>query len=292
MLFGIICILLPLLLWVVIVAKIPALDRAHEKKMIARRSDGKEVELKPAVAIEPVASNDPTMCSLYEVRLTQQKMVDAGIIKQWELSNCDNEDCDNCYIMDPMRRYSGKKIPRFTEPRQMLEPKKFSDRTKVIRGETVNIPEGVPDHAHADLKPRHDNFFEILWTWQREVDGKRMGLKSVHPRKGAFAPRYSRPNVKSSKAIEKIRQDNKKLKEMLDETKRLSEEYRKAASARRVNRGQCECTEEIIESGNGDMISLKFKTCEYHKTKAVKEALAESPVRRRSTGDMGPVCYD
>jgi hypothetical protein len=189
-----------------------------------------------------------------------------------------------------MARYAEKRIPRYREPREVLETKELSERTKILRGETVHIPQGVPDHAYAQIKPKDDNFFEVLWTWQREVDGKRMGMKSIHPRKGSFqagykptfAPKYARPNVRSNKAIEKIRQDNKKLKEMLDESKRQSEAYHRAKA------GLCECTEEIIQSGNGEMISLEFKTCEYHKNKAVKAALLTVNERRRSTGDMGP----
>lgn len=51
-------------------------------------------KVKPEVIEEPTA--DPYSCPLFEVRLLENKLVDAGIIKEREMSICGSDECDDC----------------------------------------------------------------------------------------------------------------------------------------------------------------------------------------------------
>jgi hypothetical protein len=251
------------------------------------------LEKKPdKVTVEVVASREveaTTMCSVYEIRHTQQKMVDAGIIKQWELSICDNENCDNCYLTG----LAGKRVPKYQEPRELVVAKEFTQRTRTVRNETINVPEGVPDHAYAQIQPYNEDFFYILWSWQDQTDGKKYGMKSMHPKQGSFRAGYRT----GAQAIKKLQQDKKYLKNMLDEAKRQQKEWAEtqkmlseAGRKMRTTTSDCrDCETFELRTADGKVHSYKMKPCAYHKDKALKEALAKSPVRRRSTGDLGPL---
>lgn len=190
---------------------------------------------------EGLAPNDALQCSLYEVRLTQQKMVDAGIIEQWELSTCNNPDCNNCYVTDPAFRHSIKRVPRYRPKRELLSDNGKSERTTTVRGELVSIPFGVPDNAHAAIEPDEyagnyeGSTFKVLWTWTDTETGRPMGMKSVHMKRDTLVAR--RANIR--KAIKKPQETC-----------------------------SCNCEDIEIRSGDGSIVRLSSYVCDNHKPRA------------------------
>lgn len=56
-------------------------------------------------SVEP--TEPPYMCPMYEIRLLENKLVDAGIIKEHEVSICDTTKCDDCR---PTRRIQASRL--------------------------------------------------------------------------------------------------------------------------------------------------------------------------------------
>lgn len=184
-----------------------------------------------------MAPNDAEQCSVYEIRMTQQKMVDAGIIKAYEMSVCENDNCLNCH------------------PKAAL-PKPAKPRTVMVRGEEVKIPDEIPDYAYPSINPMaNDHFFEVVWEWTDPNTGRRMFMRSVHPKARAFES--SLMPVRSQQTIDRLRGDKKELKQMLAETKRQTEAYRKARDNEYCN----DCDEIVIEDGDGATVRIDVQYC-------------------------------
>lgn len=126
-----------------------------------------------------MAPNDAEQCSVFEIRMTQQKMVDAGIIKADEMSVCENKDCKNCHAQ--------REVERINRSTQALTRGKRN-----VGGRWIDIPENVPDHAYPQIC-RDDipgDFFYVNWTWT-DRDGRKMFFRSVHLR-DSFSARPQR----------------------------------------------------------------------------------------------------
>jgi hypothetical protein len=123
--------------------------------------------------------DEDIMCAVFEIRITQQKMVDAGIIKADEMSVCENKKCKNCY---PQRE-----VERINRSTQALTRGKRN-----VGGRWIDTPENVPDHAYPQIC-RDDipgDFFYVNWTWS-DREGRKMFFRSVHPR-DSFSARPQR----------------------------------------------------------------------------------------------------
>lgn len=149
------------------------------------RADYDQIRAENRRALQRLMNERYTMdrtlsCSVYEVRLTQQKMVDAGIIEQHELSVCEDKDCNNCYATGLHNR----RYPKYLEKRTMLTAEQPSTRQRHRDKYAVNMPRNVPDSAClAKIGPATYSFgqytiVEALWLWVQ--DGKKFGAKSIH----------------------------------------------------------------------------------------------------------------
>lgn len=124
------------------------------------------------------------MCSLYEIRLTQSKMVEAGIISAVDVSVCENRDCPNC---KPTREAEDRRrrtvtVNEMRALRQSTLERRFAEqnrRTRTIEGREIPIPKDVPDYADAkiDYDPKWQSDV-ILWVWRDRSTGYRMYKKT------------------------------------------------------------------------------------------------------------------
>lgn len=135
-----------------------------------RQSEHQPNELSTPMGMAP---NDIEQCAVFEIRMMQQKMVDAGIIEADEMSVCENDSCLNCYP----KPKAPAKVP-------------VGRRVRIVRGETVTVPDGVPEAAYTQIKPYDDNFFYVYWSWINSTTGEEMSMRSMHPRQDAFKAEF------------------------------------------------------------------------------------------------------
>lgn len=132
----------------------------------------------PPPAIEPIDKS----CRLWEVRHTQMKMLDAGIITDEEMSICDNENCQDCQATKrtvlhnkevALQRNAIKSQNEYRKQREL------NARYRQVGDTSVAIPDNVPSYAH--LETRYDPYYmadQAFWTWTDPVTGKTNAVKS------------------------------------------------------------------------------------------------------------------
>jgi len=152
--------------WLLMGGPVPSFGRGPNKAAIAEADERRALQRQynEEYKASEVYKNDAVMCAVYEIRITQQKMVDAGIIKSDEMSTCENKDCKNCLARTAVPLVSTG-----------------SGRMKMLRNEHVPIPDSVPDNAHLELRPSYgSDFREALWTWYDNATGETRAMKSIY----------------------------------------------------------------------------------------------------------------
>lgn len=128
-------------------------------------------------AIEP--KDDGILCSLWDIRHTQKKMVDAGIIKSIDMSVCYDKACEECQnTRRDIRSRSYRRRQMLLNERakngqaQNMPEAQNNPRTHFRSEGTRTRPNGVPLHAIQDVTYRHGGEVVVVtWTWKK-FDGE------------------------------------------------------------------------------------------------------------------------
>ena len=139
-----------------------------------RWEDRKEIELPKAEVVTA------EMCSLYEIRHTQLKMLDAGILTDEDISVCSDLGCPNCKATREtqarnLRRVTVeeyKKLRRDVLAQQMVEAQE-NQRVRWVGEFKLTIPDSVPSFASAavDYDPKFMRNM-VVWRWTDPASGK------------------------------------------------------------------------------------------------------------------------
>lgn len=130
-------------------------------------------QVAPALSA-PVQEKDTT-CRLWEIRQTQMKMVDAGILTDEDMSICSNEDCHDCKATKQTVRSSADAERRQLRVRSITDAVAFESIVNVD-GFAARRPEAVPAFAHYRYDERTST---VVWSWKDPSTGYEMVMKSV-----------------------------------------------------------------------------------------------------------------
>lgn len=149
------------------------------------RSGQAMLEIK-RVERSPLPPPVDTSCRLWEVRHTQMKMLDAGIITDAEMSICDNENCEACAKTKRLLEFQEGVAARQAADqyhKNKLEHRKQKElerRYRQVGDTSIEIPDNVPSYAHLETMHNPNYITEqAYWTWTDTITGKRMAMKSV-----------------------------------------------------------------------------------------------------------------
>ena len=132
---------------------------------------------------KPLPPPIDTSCRLWEVRHTQLKMLDAGIITDEEMSICDNENCRDCATTKKSLRLmeeTNRRLNAIKSQNEYRKEKELERRYRQIGESSIPIPDSVPDYAH--LETLYDQKYirqQARWTWTDPDSGKRMAARSM-----------------------------------------------------------------------------------------------------------------
>lgn len=141
-------------------------------------------------AEKPVAEIEADYCQLWEIRRTEKKMVDAGIIKAREMSICENQNCSDCQetrdLMADHLRYEGRRqaieakanMRKVNEARRQHQSQAANKmlgygRFREIGGYRFEVPSHIPNDAKAEFyyDPKYLTD-TVAWLWE-DSDGHR-----------------------------------------------------------------------------------------------------------------------
>lgn len=164
-------------------------------------------------AIQQAPQDKSFECAVYEIRLTEQKMVEAGVIQKNEMTICDNESCQNCaqtradidkqknscprcgHTFDYDGWCSDKCVAehkkRVKSAVAMLdEAERKNARIRTVGSVKVRMPDVVPDHAYVGKEHYDPNTLTsfVIWKWTDTETGLTKFVRQAmpDPRMGDF----------------------------------------------------------------------------------------------------------
>lgn len=144
-----------------------------------RWEDRKEIELPKAEVVTA------EMCSLYEIRHTQLKMLDAGILTDEDISVCSDLACPNCKATREtqqrnLRRVTLREYKRLNQEMlaQRMAEAQENQRIRQVGGFELPVPDSVPSFANAvvDYDPKVMRNM-VVWRWTDPASGKQFYKK-------------------------------------------------------------------------------------------------------------------
>jgi hypothetical protein len=171
---------------------------------------------------EPVTLD--TSCNAFETRLTEQRMVDAGIITTIEMATCGNKDCEYCaptyraleyqQDMDHRQWMYEMKVKEKARHQELIdkqnektaalqaEANAKSKRVRVKNGWVAHVPLNAPDNAALSIEQPTGggytpSFAYAYWTWIDQNNGRPMSIKSNAIREDNFQAQWRSESVRN-----------------------------------------------------------------------------------------------
>lgn len=152
------------------------------------------------VAIAP-ADPQGLNCVVWDIRHTQKNLLEAGVIKETDLTVCENEDCPECSITRKQLRVLQNRLPHAQERKAVHGVYKELVPYKEM---ILRRPHQVPDFAAVSSVSSgvlsENSYVVVYWQWIDPSTGYSMSLKSMefHDELEASLASYERNPIKEA----------------------------------------------------------------------------------------------